>query len=292
AIRAVKNSSILSESTLYVNLEPCSHYGKTPPCADLIVRSKIPKVIIGTMDPNPKVAGRGIEIMRAAGIEVIVGVLENACTELNKRFFHWQNEHRPFVTLKWAQTKDGFVDIVRKDVSVTPLFISNSLTRQLTHKTRSENQAIMVSTNTAILDNPMLNVRFWSGPSPVRIVLDRNRRIPPHYQIYKHGQRTIVFTEKPDKSTDKTTFVELDFNDDMLAEMLKVISKQNIHSVLVEGGPALLNSFISSGLWDEVQVEISAQIVGDGVKAPVISGLPVHFETVGSHQIIRYANSQ
>ena len=173
AINSVKEVELLGQSTLYVSLEPCSHYGKTPPCADLIVSSGIPRVIIGTLDPNPKVAGKGVEKLRNAGVEVIVGVLEEECRELNKRFFIFQELRRPYVLLKWAQTRDGFMDRVRTDVSEPPLQISNNITRQLTHKMRAENQSILVGANTVLLDNPSLTVRNWSGRSPVRIAIDR-----------------------------------------------------------------------------------------------------------------------
>ncbi|MFM2292377.1 MAG: 5-amino-6-(5-phosphoribosylamino)uracil reductase, partial [Bacteroidota bacterium] len=178
AINSVKDKSLLSKSTLYVSLEPCSHFGKTPPCANLIIESQIQRVVIGTLDPNPKVAGRGVKLLQDAGIEVEVGFLTEACRELNKRFFIYQEQKRCYVLLKWAQTKDGFMDRIRTDINQAPLQISNSFTRQLTHKMRSENQAIMVSTNTVILDNPSLTVRNWTGKSPIRIAIDRQGRIP------------------------------------------------------------------------------------------------------------------
>ena len=183
AIYSVNNKELLSQSTLYVNLEPCSHYGKTPPCADLIVKKRIKKVVIGTLDPNPKVSGRGAEILRDAGIEVIVGVLEKECHTLNRRFFTFQINKRPYILLKWAQTRDGFIDHCRSDNSIQALKISNSITQLLTHKMRSENMAIMVSTNTVLLDNPSLTLRYWFGKSPLRVAIDRKNMIPDNYII-------------------------------------------------------------------------------------------------------------
>lgn len=292
AIQSVTNKNLLRESIMYVNLEPCSHYGKTPPCADLIVRSGIPKIVIGTLDPNPKVSGMGIEIMRKSGIEVVTGILEKECADLNKRFFMWQTERRPWVTLKWAQTKDGYVDYIRKDSETKPLQISNELTRQLTHKVRSENQSIMVSTNTAVLDNPRLSVRNWSGKNPVRLVLDRHGRIPGHYHLYDNSTRTLVFTELQRENSSNTSFVKLNFDAKILRNILSEISSHNIHSVLVEGGPKLLKSFISEGLWDEAQVEVADFCVYEGITAPVITEIPIETEQIDGHLVIRYINTK
>jgi len=212
AINAVKNKQLLAQSTLYVNLEPCSHYGKTPPCANLIVQSQIPRVVIGTLDPNPKVAGRGVEILRKAGVEVVVGVLEDECRELNKRFFIFQERNRPYVLLKWAQTADGFIDRNRTSKSELPLAISNETTKMLTHKMRSENQAILVGANTVLLDNPSLTVRNWSGRSPIRVAVDRLGRIPADYKILDGQITTIVFGEKYRENEPNLEFVKITFD--------------------------------------------------------------------------------
>ena len=290
AIYAVKDEKLLRESTLYVNLEPCSHFGKTPPCADLIVSKGIPKVVIGTLDPNPKVSGRGVEILRNAGIEVTVGLLEEACNELNKRFFIWQKEKRPYVLIKWAQTRDGFIDELRADVSTPPLQISNNITKQLTHKIRSDYQSIMVSTNTVVLDNPSLTVRRWAGKNPVRLILDRTGRIPANYHIFDDAVKTIIFTENPKVNTEKTEFVNITFDQNFLKNLLKLIAERNIHSVLVEGGSQLLNSFIASGLWDEANVEISNQIIAAGVQAPKLDVPVKHTSTFENHLWLNYKN--
>ncbi|MEA4982727.1 MAG: bifunctional diaminohydroxyphosphoribosylaminopyrimidine deaminase/5-amino-6-(5-phosphoribosylamino)uracil reductase RibD [Paludibacter sp.] len=290
AINAVTDAGLLKDATLYVNLEPCSHYGKTPPCADLIVSKGIPRVVIGTLDPNPKVSGRGVEILRKAGIEVTVGVLENECNELNHRFFIWQREKRPWILLKWAQTSDGFMDQLRTDASIKPLQISNSITRQLTHKIRAEHQAIMVSTNTVLLDNPSLTVRNWAGKNPVRLIIDRSGRIPQNLSIFDQSVRTIIFTEQPQESKEKIEYQPVTFDENSLRNILKLIAEKNIHSVLVEGGSKLLNSFIEAGLWDEANVEISEENIGTGVPAPQVGNCVKKASRYNHHWWINYQN--
>lgn len=288
AINSVKDKDLLKQSTLYVNLEPCSHYGKTPPCADLIVSSGIPRVVIGTLDPNPKVAGRGVEILRKAGVEVVVGVLEAECREMNKRFFIFQEQKRPYVLLKWAQTQDGFMDWVRTTVTEPPLQISNSITRQLTHKMRSENQSILVGANTVLLDNPSLTVRNWSGKSPVRIGIDRQRRIPDDFNLLDGSISTIIFTEKDEVNKLHVEFVKIDFGTNSVKNILSEIYKRNIHSVLVEGGPTILNSFIESGLWDEANIEIAPLRIAEGMAAPVLQIQPISHQTFNGHDWLFY----
>jgi diaminohydroxyphosphoribosylaminopyrimidine deaminase/5-amino-6-(5-phosphoribosylamino)uracil reductase len=291
AIRSVKETALLSESTLYVNLEPCSHYGKTPPCASLIINSGIPKVVIGTTDPNPKVSGKGITMLRNAGVEVVVGVLEDECNELNKRFFIWQCERRPFVLLKWAQTRDGFIDAKRSTAESGPVLISNLMTKQFTHKYRAQNQAIMVSTNTAVLDNPNLSVRRWAGKNPVRITIDRTGRIPDSHHLKDESTHTLVFTALADRrSSAKLEYITINFSEDILRQVLDTLARYAIHSVLVEGGSQLLNSFIASGLWDEAHVEISTSELHDGVPAPTLGILVEHSSVVEGHQWMDYRN--
>jgi len=288
AINSVKNTDLLKQSTLYVNLEPCSHYGKTPPCADLIVSSGIPRVVIGTLDPNPKVAGRGVEILRKVGVEVVVGVLEAECRELNKRFFIFQEQKRPYVLLKWAQTQDGFMDRVRTTVTEPPLQISNSITRQLTHKMRSENQSILVGANTVLLDNPSLTVRNWSGKSPIRIGIDRQRRIPDDFHLLDGSIPTLIFTEKDEVDKLHVEFVKIDFGTNSVETILNEIYKRNIHSVLVEGGPTILNSFIESGLWDEANIEIAPLRIVEGMAAPVLQLQPISRQNFEGHDWLFY----
>lgn len=253
-----EKAAIYGDLTLYVSLEPCSHYGKTPPCADLIVSKGVKRVVVGCLDPNPQVAGKGVQKLRDAGIEVTVGVEEQACRELNKRFLCLHENHRPYVILKWAQTADGFVDYLRKDG--TPLVISTPFTKQLVHKMRAENMAIMVGTRTALLDNPSLLTTRWPGRNPVRIVLDRHQRIPADAKIFSDDAPTIVYSERTD-----WPFI------------LKDMAARNIHSVLVEGGPTLLRHILETGIWDEIHIEVSTLTIGEGVPAPDIC-LPDAYE--------------
>lgn len=290
AIHAVKDKTLLSKATLYVNLEPCSHHGKTPPCANLIVKCGIPHVVIGTLDPNPKVSGNGVRILREAGIEVTVGILENECNELNKRFFVFQREKRPYIILKWAQTQDGFIDRIRTSSEEKALAISNEYTQQLTHKMRSENQAIMVSTNTIVLDNPSLSVRHWSGKNPIRIGLDRQGRIPENHNLLNGHQKTIIFTENTKPNKLNLNFEYLKFDENCLESVLKSLFSNLIHSVLVEGGSKLLQNFIDLGYWDEAHVEISNQQIEQGVKAPNINALPLSVCEIHNHKIMKFRN--
>jgi diaminohydroxyphosphoribosylaminopyrimidine deaminase/5-amino-6-(5-phosphoribosylamino)uracil reductase len=290
AIRAVENPELLKESTLYVSLEPCSHYGKTPPCADLIVRSGIPKVVIGTVDPNPKVAGRGIEIMRKAGITIKVGVIEEQCRVLNKRFFTFHQYKRPYVFLKWAQTHDGFLDILRTKPEEPPLQISNRITKLLTHKIRSENQSILVSTNTVLLDNPSLTVRNWGGKNPIRLAIDRKNRIPAHYHLLDGNVRTIIFSESPNYNISNVEYISMEGESINLNILLQKIYERNIHSILVEGGSKLLNSFIESGLWDEANVEVSPEQISIGIPAPTINLQPVSRQNIEGHEWMSFLN--
>lgn len=291
AINSVKDPALLKESTLYVNLEPCSHYGKTPPCAGLIITTGIPRVVIGTMDPNPKVAGKGISMLREAGIDVVTGILEEECYRLNKRFFIWQQENRPYVLLKWAQSRDGYIDKNRNETTTGPVVISNQLTKQLTHKYRSQNQSIMVSTNTAVLDNPNLSVRRWSGKNPVRIVLDRTGRIPADYKLLDQSVRTLVFTEVNHEQTfSKLEYIRIDFSGEVVHQVLNKLVERNIHSVLVEGGSKLLGSFIASGKWDEAHVEVSPVELKKGVPAPNPGIQAEQCSVVEGHLWIDYIN--
>ena len=265
AINSVKDESLLRRSTLYVSLEPCAHYGKTPPCAKLIVSKGIPKVVIGCQDPFSKVAGKGIEILKQAGCEVVVGVLEKACQDLNKAFFTVQLKHRPFITLKWAQSADGFMDVERNDGE--PVKLSSPLTQLIAHKRRAEHQAIIVGTQTARLDNPSLNVRDWCGPQPLRIVIDKDLTLPRHLHLFDGSQPTLVVTEKNETIAGAMT-LQVDFNQSILPQLMEELQRRNIQSLLVEGGSKLLQSFIDEGLWDEAYVEHCPQVLEHGILSP------------------------
>ena len=290
AISSVQDKSLLKHSTLYVNLEPCSHYGKTPPCADLIVSSGISRVVIGTLDPNPKVAGRGIEKLCQAGIDVSYGHLEKECFELNKCFFTFQQKKRPYISLKWAQTQNGFIDFERKNAEIRPLAISNELTRMFVHKQRAEHQAILIGTNTALLDNPTLTVREWSGKNPVRIVIDRNRKISDNSHILDGSVQTIVYTEKSVENKNNIEFVQLNFDEDVLEDIIQNIYEYNINSILVEGGAQTLTAFIQQNLWDEARIEAAPFEIETGVLAPIIPQMPIKINKYQGNKILNFHN--
>jgi diaminohydroxyphosphoribosylaminopyrimidine deaminase/5-amino-6-(5-phosphoribosylamino)uracil reductase len=276
AIRAVKNQELLTESTLYVSLEPCAHFGKTPPCSDLIIENRIPRVVIGTIDPFAEVAGKGIERMQKAGIEVEVGILEKKCRTLNRRFFTFHEKKRPYIILKWAQTLDGFIDTDRTETK-HPTWITNALAKRLVHKQRSEESAILIGTNTAEFDNPALTVREWSGSQPIRMTIDRIGRLNPDLTIFDGKAPTWVFTgiEKPD--TENIKFIKLDFDRNILPQMMDELYRREILSTIVEGGSELLNSFLELNLWDEAFVYTGNQFFGKGVEAPHISGKTIAY---------------
>lgn len=277
AIRSVKDPSLLKRSTIYVSLEPCAHYGKTPPCADLIIEKQIPRIVVGCQDPFSKVAGRGIQKLREAGREVIVGVLEAECRDLIRRFITFHTLRRPYITLKWAESADGFIDRERTDGS--PVVLSTPLTAMLVHKRRAEHAAIMVGTRTALLDNPSLNVRHWYGPAPVRIVLDRKRSLPPTLHLFDGNVPTLVFTEEESEKGNGVEYISLDYNRNLLPQIMESLYARRLQSLLVEGGTRLLQSFIDSDLWDEIIVESSPELLGEGVKAPETSpGTPCLIE--------------
>lgn len=271
AIRSVNDQNLLMKSTLYVNLEPCSHYGKTPPCAQLIIDKKIPRVVVGMGDPNPKVNGRGIQMLREAGIEVVENVLNQQCHILNKRFITMYTKKRPFVILKWAQTQDGFIDAWRTTSEIPPLRISNEVTKTLNHQIRSIESAILVGTNTALLDNPHLTARKLNTRNPVRMVVDKSLRVPSDYRIYDQTTPTVIFTDKMVENKTNITFVKLDFSKAIVPQIVDYLYQVNLSSLIVEGGTQLLQAFIDANLWDEVYIETSPEIIGAGVKAPNIS---------------------
>ena len=259
----------MKRSTIYVSLEPCSHYGKTPPCADLIIEKQIPRIVIGCRDPFSKVAGRGIQKLQNAGREVIVGVLEEECLHLIRRFITFNTLRRPFITLKWAESADRFIDIERIDGN--PVLLSSPLTSMLVHKKRAENTAIMVGRRTVLLDNPSLTVRNWYGRNPIRIVLDRNLSLPNDLQIFNGEVPTLVFTEKEHPEEKSVSYITIDFAHNPLNQIMEELYQRNIQSLLVEGGSQLLQSFIDNELWDEAYIEKCPKRLYSGVKAPEIS---------------------
>lgn len=288
AIRSVKDPNMLKESTIYVSLEPCSHYGKTPPCADLIIEKGIPKVVIGCIDPFSMVAGRGIEKLRKAGIEVTVGVLEEECRRLIKRFITFNTLKRPYITLKWAESADGFIDKKRTDGK--PVRLSSTLTSMLAHRQRALNDAILVGRRTAWLDNPSLSTRDWYGESPIRLVIDKDLTLSQDLQLFDGKARTLVFTQRADHLPDTPAeYIPLDFSTDILPQIMEVLYRNKIQSLLVEGGSILSQSFIDSGLWDEAFIEKTPQHLSDGVKAPFISSSHFESDTILFGRKIRHA---
>ncbi|GAA4241284.1 bifunctional diaminohydroxyphosphoribosylaminopyrimidine deaminase/5-amino-6-(5-phosphoribosylamino)uracil reductase RibD [Winogradskyella damuponensis] len=260
AINSVKDKTLLSKSTIYVTLEPCSHYGKTPPCSDLIISHHIPNVVIGCVDDNPEVAGKGIAKLKASGCNVTVGVLENECKIHHKRFFTFHNKKRPYIILKWAETADGFIAPIQKDEK-KPVWITNTYSRQLVHKWRAEEQAILVGTNTVIEDNPSLTVRDWSGENPIRVVLDKTSKLSSDYNIFNEDAKTIRLTNKI-----------IDFDKPIATQIAKLLHQQNINSVIIEGGATTLQTFIDEHLWDEARVFIGNPSFKTGIKAPELIG--------------------
>jgi diaminohydroxyphosphoribosylaminopyrimidine deaminase / 5-amino-6-(5-phosphoribosylamino)uracil reductase len=279
AINSVTNKELLKDAELYVNLEPCAHCGKTPPCTEPIIHYKIPKIIIGSLDPNPLVSGKGISQLKNIGCIVQSGVLEKECREINKRFITFHEKHRPYIILKWAETKDGFIDIERKsDAKVAPTPVMNEKLKPLVHRWRSEEQAIMIGTNTAIKDNPQLDVRFWKGKNPIRIVLDKNLRIPNNFHVLDQSIKTIVFTEEEKTSSENLEYISIDFSGQLIQQILQILYKKNIQSIIIEGGTQLLKSFIDQDLWDEASIITGNKYFEKGVKAPAFNSTPTNTE--------------
>ena len=272
AVRSVKDKSLLKKATIYVSLEPCSHFGKTPPCCDLIIANEIPNVVVGTVDPNEKVAGNGIKKLIAAGANVTVGVLEKECHELNKRFFTFHNKKRPYIILKWAESQDGFLAPEKiVDQKRQPVWITNPYSRQLVHKWRSEEQAILAGTQTVVDDNPKLNTRDWSGNNPVRVVLDQNNRISRDSFIFDDSVKTIIFTKSEiNFSAENTTFEIIDFNQNIIPQILSVLYQNQIQSIIIEGGLNTLQAFIDQDMWDEARIFIGKTTFGTGTKTPIL----------------------
>ncbi|MDD7914467.1 bifunctional diaminohydroxyphosphoribosylaminopyrimidine deaminase/5-amino-6-(5-phosphoribosylamino)uracil reductase RibD [Polaribacter sp. MSW5] len=271
AINSVKDKTILKDATLYVTLEPCSHFGKTPPCANLIVKHQIKNVVIGCLDSNNLVAGKGVKILKKAGINVYVGVLEEECRKHHRRFFTVQEKKRPYIVLKWAETSDGFIAPLVKDEQ-KPIWISNSISQQLVHKFRSEEHAILVGTNTVFADNPKLNVRSWTGNNPVRVVLDKSLRIRKDVNIFDKSVKTIIITKQKNSNNTlhKNLFFEtIDFSNNIASEICKVLHKHQIQSVIVEGGAKTLQTFIDANLWDEAKVFVGETLFEKGIRAPL-----------------------
>jgi diaminohydroxyphosphoribosylaminopyrimidine deaminase/5-amino-6-(5-phosphoribosylamino)uracil reductase len=291
AISSVKNKELLKDATIYVTLEPCSHYGKTPPCSDLIIKHKIPKVVIGCVDDFEKVAGQGIKRLRNAGTEVIVGVLENECREHHKRFFTFHNKKRPYIILKWAESSDGFIAPTTKNEQ-KPVWITNTYSRQLVHKWRAEEQAILVGTSTVIADNPSLTTRDYIGNNPTRIVLDKKEKLNSNLSVFSDKAKTIIISEENSTKNSATKQEIRDWNlTNQIAEQItSVLYKNDINSVIIEGGAKTLQTFINENLWDEARVFTGKTKFKTGVKAPLFSGSLFSEENILSDILKIYKN--
>ena len=281
ALNSVKEKHLLHQSTVYVNLEPCSHYGKTPPCADRLICEGVQKVVVCNLDPNPQVAGRGIAKLRAAGIKVETGLLEKEGWELNKRFFTYFTQHRPYIILKWAQTADGFLDADDEK----PIRISTDITKALVHQMRAEESAILVGTRTALKDNPQLHTRRWYGKHPLRIAIDRNCTIPATHHLLDGTIDTLIVNNQRNDAP----YLQLDFSENIIPQLLTALYERNIQSIIIEGGEKTLQQFIDGDYFDEIQVEIGHYCCHQGTPSPSIpDGLRADIQHIGDGTFVHY----
>lgn len=293
AINAVKNPALLTESTLYVSLEPCAHHGLTPPCSDLIVRKKIPRVVIGTIDSFAKVAGKGIEKLKAAGIDVSVGILENECRDLNRRFFTYYEKKRPYIFLKWAQTRDGFIDIDRSSQQFgQPTWITGQDALVDVHQMRAREDAILVGTNTAEKDNPSLTVRHCPGKNPVRVVIDNQLRLPRNLHLFDNSVKTLVFNSIKNQTLKNTIYIRIDFEENLPRQILNHLFEHKIQSVIIEGGRQLLQTFIDDNLWDEAFIYTGDVLFNTGIKTPEIEGDLIETKSFGTDRLQIFNRTQ
>lgn len=281
AIASVQDETLLKDATLYVNLEPCSHYGKTPPCADLILTKQIPCVVIGSYDPNPKVAGKGIQRLKDAGVEVITEILKTESDFLNRRFLTYHTRHRPYVVLKWAQSSDGFMGLNEP----RQLWLTNALSKKLSHKWRTEEQAILVGRNTVTIDDSELTARLWPGNNPLRVVIDRNLVLSADKKIFNSEADTLIVNEQKDETTGNLHYCKIDFEADVPAQILELLYRRNILSVIIEGGARTLQSFIHSQLWDEARIFTTPHTLKHGIPAPVLPGKLIEERTIETDKL-------
>jgi len=289
-----KDASLIQKATIYVSLEPCSHFGKTPPCADLIVEKGFKKAVIGMTDPFAKVSGKGIQKLMTNGCDVILGVLEKECLELNKRFVTFHNQKRPYVILKWAESQDGFLSPYQfgKDRKTEPVWLTNAYSKQLVHKWRSEEQAIMVGKHTALMDDPSLTTRLWEGQNPLRILIDKDLEVPGDNSIYSADAETLVFTKKaPTQSNMHVTYIEIDFDQEVNSQILEKLYHKNIQSLIVEGGRITLQHFIENNFWDEARVFRSKALLKQGTLAPELNFEAETTESILDDELKIYRNS-
>lgn len=292
AINSVADQSRLRESTLYVNLEPCSHFGKTPPCADYIISHSIPRIVVGATDSSDKVSGKGLSKLRKAGCEVISGVMEEEARRLNKRFFTFHEKKRPYITLKWAQSADGYLDILRSEnYNIEPTWITGKPERALVHKWRAEEEAILAGAGTVRADNPKLNVRDWKGRNPLRLVLSGSGGIGKEASLLTDGGKTVVFTNNRDSDFRGSIKILLDDKAPACIQIAEYLYQSGIQSLLIEGGAKLLEHFISNGLWDEARIFSGEKYFENGVMAPALKGTLFSKTVFGSSILEVYLNT-
>ncbi len=293
AINSLKDKSLINSSTIYVSLEPCSHYGKTPPCADLILEKGFKKVVIGMTDPFAKVKGRGIKKLLDHGCQVIVGICEDDCYTLNRRFITFHEKQKPYIILKWAESQDGFLSPYQfgKSMEKEPVWLTNAYSKQLVHQWRAEEQAILVGTNTALMDNPALTARLFKGKNPLRVLIDKDLKVSRKAKIFSDDAKTLVFTQNPIHSSAKNTeHISIDFREKIIPQVLKVLRQKDVQSLIVEGGRATLQGFIDSGLWDEARVFKTKINFNEGTKAPNFEGQLILKQSILEDELSYYKN--
>lgn len=290
AVNQVKDERNLKKATLLVNLEPCSHYGKTPPCSRMIIDKQIKKVVIGEIDPFPAVAGRGVKMLQQANVEVSVGLRKAESRFINRRFFTFHEKKRPYIILKWAESFDGYIDKIR-NANERPEWITDTFARILVHKWRTEEQAILVGTNTVLMDNPQLTARYYYGKNPVRLILDRNRRLTGQLHIFDQQVPTVIFTQKPDESSPHVNYIPIPFVD-MPAEIMEYCYHAGLQSVIIEGGSQVLTSFIEHNLWDEARVFKGDKIFDNGIRAPHLPAQPNFIKRLSNSTLLFYFNDE
>jgi len=289
AVASVKNKSLLKDSTIYISLEPCAHYGKTPPCAELIIKHQIPKIVVGCVDSFSEVSGKGIEMMQKAGASVKVAVLEENCKVSHKRFFTFHEKKRPYIILKWAETQDGFIAPLEQE-SGKPFWITSPESKKLVQKWRTEEASILVGTNTAEKDNPALTARLWEGSQPLRLLIDKNLRLKDSLKVFDDSAKTLVFTEKSKDNLGNTEYQNIDFSN-LHQDLMNELYKRNIHSVIIEGGRETLQSFIDANLWDEARVFVGEINLEKGISAPIFDVKQKSEERISTDVLRWYHNS-
>lgn len=290
AIEHVKDKSLLANSTLYVNLEPCAHYGKTPPCSELIVQHNIPRVVIACIDSNVEVAGKGIAYMRKHGVEVITGILEEEAIFLNRRFFTFHEKKRPYVICKWAQSLDGFIDEERMFQEQKGAWLTNESCRVLVHKWRAEEAAILIGKQTALLDNPSLNIRSWDGKDPIRIVIDIEGDLPEHLTVFDQKIPTICYTAKQKEGKRNLEFHQVNVHEPIVKQILHDLHRRDVLSVIVEGGAETIHYFYDENVWDETRLFVGNRILSKGKVGPGVLGDLQSAQMIGDSQIMYFLN--